>query len=427
MSGHIIVAPVCLADIEVASSLLASLTSGIESTEKCEELAAAVRELVALRAETAQEKAGKDKVRAAQWLDHQARQQRKMDLFRDIEAAIEGAEKRLSAAGLREARATATPITSAEQGFLTLGQHDKSEAAVRRLQDVTAIIDGLPPAIRDADGSPYPALVRQRQRLEERLAASGGLTSDDVQAFENVVGASFARFRQELDRRRETRLRVAARIETALDDVLLYEGLAYPEQQAELSALRGQLTALLNAEEILEGPLALFENRLKALKSAIDLAVVRGAHRSALCESITRNLRDMAYEEILAFPGDVSAGTQEAVLRIPGGELLHVTLQADDQAAFHVVHERRGADEHAPLTPQEWAHHNAQEARWCSDFKELLRRIVAEGFPYRVALEENVSEQSVKIVTVETADELLTREAEEQRERTDPPETRYLS
>jgi len=69
----------------------------------------------------------------------------------------------------------------------------------------------------------------------------------------------------------------------------------------------------------------------------------------------------------------------------------------------------------AYLSSRELAHLRQQEQRWCSDFRKLLRRVVAEGFHYDVSLEQDIPEQSIKVVVVETPDEVLAREAEEAR------------
>ena len=66
---------------------------------------------------------------------------------------------------------------------------------------------------------------------------------------------------------------------------------------------------------------------------------------------------------------------------------------------------------------------DAQEAKWCADFKELIRRLVAEGFSYEITLEQNLKPESVKIVVVESAEEMAEDEADRF---ADEPEQRYL-
>jgi hypothetical protein len=91
-----------------------------------------------------------------------------------------------------------------------------------------------------------------------------------------------------------------------------------------------------------------------------------------------------------------------------------------------VVHERnsRTADNDT-LSAEELARLHTQENRWCRDFRELVRRLSAEGFPFTVDLERTAPNDSVKVVVVETPDEILASD-EEDRFR-DEVKKRYLA
>jgi hypothetical protein len=74
------------------------------------------------------------------------------------------------------------------------------------------------------------------------------------------------------------------------------------------------------------------------------------------------------------------------------------------------------------LSKAELNHIRKQEKRWCADFKELVRRLVAEGFSYQIGIERPIPEQAIRIVVVETPEEILEEEARRQ----DDHQRRYL-
>jgi hypothetical protein len=187
-----------------------------------------------------------------------------------------------------------------------------------------------------------------------------------------------------------------------------------------MNAVRYQLTTLLAGGDVKLGQLELLENRLAGLKRDIDARVVNKAHRQGLSESITRNLSELGYQALAEFPADVEQGTLEATMRIPGGEQVRIALKPDNQVSFAILHERlHGAGK---LSKAELDHIRKQEGRWCADFKELVRRLVAEGFSYQIGIERPIPEQAIRIVVVETPEEILEEEARRQ----DDHQRRYL-
>ena len=56
-----------------------------------------------------------------------------------------------------------------------------------------------------------------------------------------------------------------------------------------------------------------------------------------------------------------------------------------------------------------------QEARWCRDMKELIRRLVKDGVPYQAQFEREMADESIPVVVMENVDELLDEEDEDKR------------
>ena len=419
MSGHIIWAPGSLADLEVATTMVMRAMARTADAAECKAMCDAVRTLIELQAETAHEKRGKAKSRHVQWLRFQAQQRERRDLLRQAEASVESSEQRLAAVCLGSATDSGRPRVSREQGDLKLSETAPTAGkGTAILDELTEILERLPAAFRESPDSPYPKLVKQGERLAARAEAGESMGREDLTEFRDLIALNLDGFTKRLDARQRRQRETARRVEATLDDLLLYQELARPGQAAELDDLGRQLAALLQADALRLGPLEIIERRLETLRKEVDRSVGQAAYRTGLCESITRNLVDMGYGVLRAFPEDVGEGIAEAVLRIPGGEQLRVALQPTNQIAFHVIHERSGMVREeadlAYLSSVELAHLRKQEQRWCSDFRPLLRRVVAEGFHYEVSLEQDIPEQAIKVVVVETPEEVLARQAEEE-------------
>jgi len=420
MSGHIICAPGSLADLQVATTMVMRTMARTADAAEREALCDAVRTLIELQAETARDKGAKAKERHADWLRFQARERERMALLREAEAAVETSEQRLAAIRLTDVTASSRGRGSTEEGYLSLDGNVPTTAECKViLEALTEIIERLPAEFRESAESPYPRIAQRRERLASRVEACEAVTMEELAEFRDLIALNVETFTKRLQARQKGQRDTARRVEAALDDVLLYRELARPAHAEELDGLSGQLAALLQADDVRLGALELIERWLATLRGEVDGAVGQAAYRTGLCESLTRNLADLGYRPVSAFPEDVGEGLAEAVLRIPGGEQLRVALQPNNQLAFHVIHERSGLvseeAELAYLSSRELAHLRQQEQRWCSDFRKLLRRVVAEGFHYDVSLEQDIPEQSIKVVVVETPDEVLAREAEEAR------------
>ncbi|MCX5758868.1 MAG: hypothetical protein NTU83_10265 [Candidatus Hydrogenedentes bacterium] len=426
MSGHSVlihsVAPNLAAPMAAAG---AALSVGLLTYA----LAQGVKKLVDSQVENARVHMAEEKARLAEWMQFQAAQLRSMELFRQMEAVLHAAEERLASLELADVAAHASrtaegPSAPAEQAYLSLGKTRMTPAQVQDMfNEIASIVEALPEALRMTADSPFPKLAKQQERLQSRFAGGQRVAWREVAAFKETLSRTLKDYSSHVAARREHDAAALTRLEAVLDALLFHRELAAEPERSAIEALLSQANALLERREVKAGQLELIEKRLEALKKAIDGRVIRTAHRSGLCESITRHLEAMGYGAASPFPSDPETPQLEAQLKIPGGDRIRIAITENDQIHFELIHER--LDKAGMLTPADWLDIRRQEKRWCQDFKELVRRLVAEGFSYEIASEHLVPEQAIKVVVVDTAEDILAESQEEEHE-TDVTKKRYL-
>lgn len=349
---------------------------------------------------------------------------------REAEQTIVALEKRLASIQLLTPTSPSLKVSKVESvsKALSLGQSRMSPEKVRdAIDEIRALLDTVPDRLRAANDSPFPVVFRHAARLFERVDRGDLPTVEELATFRETVARTLEGYLADLNARRKQQDEITGRVEAAVNELMFYSQLSLPNIP-DIDVIRGQLAALLQSGEIKTGALELIERRLVEMRKLVDACAVGRTHRAALCEAITRNLSEMGYHVVSPFQSVEEAGDAadiEAVMRIPGGEQVRVILQANNQMAFQVMHERTREDAAIPaLTNEELERLHRQEDRWCKDFRELLRRLVAEGFPYEIVLERHLPQDSIRIAVVETPEEILARQREE--ERFDETRKRYL-
>jgi len=429
VSGHSVLIPSVAPEVATATMSAAgtALTAGLAVYA----LAHGVKKLVESQVDGARSRMAAEKQRLAEWMQFQAAQLRSMELFRQTEAALHAAEERLASLGLadvarRAAQAAGEPSAPSAEAYLSLGASRMTPEQVQSMfHDMTAIFEALPETFRAAEDSPFPKLAKQRKRLEAQFAGGGRASWREVASFKETLSRTVADYAARTAARREHDEAALARLEILLDDLLFHRELARGnEERSALEALLSQAVTLFERRTVKTGQLELMEKRLEAIKKGIAQRVVRTAHRTGLCESITRHLGTMGYGMVSAFPSDPETPNLEASFKIPGGDRICIAITENEQIHFELQHER--LDKAGILTPSDWMEIRRQERRWCQDFKELVRRLVAEGFSYEVASERLVPEQAIKVVVVDTPEDILAMSCEETPERIEEKK-RYLS
>ncbi len=434
MSGHVVATPMVIPQAFPLVQVATGLAGGAAFVICAGGLAAGVKALTDKCVDAANEKRIQEKLRHIQWQAYCEGVQRQAEDISAAESAVRGSEKRLAAMALGEAAEQRQklegehPLAPEARAQLKLGESRISPAqSDAALREFAGVLEELPAVLRAAKGSPVPRLEDQLKRMRARLAEGDTPDRQELAGFRDTLRETLAAFTADLEARRARQAALRDRLEAALDVILYAEQLALslPEEipaLGEAAALRAQLGAMLDSGGAPEGEIAMIERRAATMRLEIEQAVVDASWQEGLSESLMRNLREMGYETLQPFGGAGPVNT--AVLRVPGGEQLRVALHKNHQMAFEVVHERpAGADSSAPLSVAERAHLALQEQRWCGDLHELIRRLVAEGFPYQVSFEHELPEESVKVVLVETADDLL---AEEDAEGDETEKRRFL-
>lgn len=413
MSGTVVVAPILLPQLisllfgaEVAAGAMANLGFGAQAIIKeCMKNAHAHRE--------------KEKARLGAWLAFHERETATMAESLALEEFIAASEQKLAHMTLSEAapvrQEDGAPAAEVSAAHLALGAHRLAPHEARQmLREMSEALDAFPEPYRHAAGNPWERLRTRLAAVEAGLDAGKAGERDEMLALGKMVRDSLAAFLEGLRRRRLHTEKTRQRMEEALDAVLFYEKVAgsfdgeLENQRGELEGIRAQLLTLCAAEEIPDGALDTLEKRLGTIRGELDRAAVNIAQRRGLSEAILRHLSEMGYETMEEFHAAQDGLMHRAALRIPGGELLHVGLHQNHQMAFEVVHERPpSCDANAPFSLAELAQIARQEERWCGDLRELVRRLVAEGYQYGVSFEQHLKEQSVKVVVVESAEDLL--------------------
>jgi hypothetical protein len=433
MSGHVVLAPILFPAVGM-------IASGAAIAAVAGRLAGSVRQIVDLQVEAAQKHAAGEKGRLEEWAQMRARQQRRMESFRDIQGAVHETERRLAALGLpgspmtQQGGADGGPAAPAARAYLTVGKtRIPPEELARMLQQLTETLESLPAAFREAEHSPYARLMEEKERLLARFTSAGKLEREEIEAFNQMLRLTMAGFLREEQTRQEFQEAIDQRLAAAIDGILFHEHLAsspnlpLQEQLAALGTLKEQVTVLLGSHSAKLGPLEILEKRLAELKTDVARCVVESAHRRGLCGSITSILEDMGYGTLEAFSEDSTAAMLSATMRIPGGEQVSIAIHRNNQIGFQVVHERFGeASELESLNDEELAFLHTQETKWCGDFKTLVRRLIEAGFGYEVNFEGAIQDSSVKVVVVESPGEVVAR-AEEEEYTADTPQKRYLS
>lgn len=413
MSGEAIVVGVPIAAVAVAGPVLlagaAIAGTALVGTLAVKGVAAGVGAVIEQRAREARRRAEEERARMAEWRAFEQRQQQAMEETHARHEAIAQMQQRLLAVQLREPGEVAVPAPSSTrraQGYVSRQPHITAQRAAiaAALTEIAAALEAVPENLRQHDASPIPSLQQQVGRYRRRLENDQEpLDPSRIQVLRQTAEQSIATFLQRLAAERDEQGRRIERAEAALQLLLVLEQLPQPSQESLSLARQALLTALAH-DDISAEALARIEQQLQSasLKAAERLATT--AVRPALAESVLRHLLAMGYQVLESFPDTLQDAeveqTTKARVRIPGGEQVAIELGADARLRFNLLHERAELGS-TPLSRDEIDHLRAQEKRWCHDLKDLIARLVADGFDSQIELEQTCSQ--VRCTTLPTA------------------------
>lgn len=358
----------------------------------------------------------------ARWQAEQTERNRRQEEMNMIMASIKQATDNLAQTSLTETRVDQAPREVSGRGFLDLDQtraaRPDTSAQVRELGE---LLETLPEGFKEDAEWPFERFLADWKRYSAEAADRRFPSTEELAAFRDSVVRTLNRYLTELEHRTRAEKELFEAAAALLEEVLYQEALAERESyREELTSIRNSLTAEAEARRLDRGDLDLWGRRVESLKTEIEHDNNLRAYRHSLAESVTRHLGDMGYGEVEPFTRPDSLDGTNAVLGLPGGGLLHAAVLGDGRMAFELF-----PDSLEGMTPRKMEEFRRQEAKWCDDFHELIRRLTADGFSFEIQLEREKPSEAIGVVQVETAADLAEEEEEEARYRDEPRARRH--
>ena len=374
-------------------------------------VADAVEATVAARKQAAQRKAEAQLERIQAWQDFQSRQQQTQVQLRLSREAVHQAQQQLINSGLQQA-ATRVHSRAVAEGFVEQGGMLSGERAAGLMADIERQLVSLPAELFNDERLPFARLRSQLQRMQQATTAG---TIDEVSALGSMLQRSFADYIQRADQEVEQQRKQVAGAEQLLTRIIETRELSLDDEDAAaLQRLQQKLTALLAEQQASPAALDVINNRFTSLRNRVERSVAEDEMNDYLAERVTCHLNAMGYVTHSAFSAKQPGRRRDAEFVLPDGDRLRVALQADLKMGFQLSHETRTMVEKT-LSGEALGFFRQQEARWCRDMKELIRRLIKDGVPYQVQFERGVPDESIPVVVMESVDELLDEEDEDQR------------
>jgi len=350
-----------------------------------------------------------EKRRLAEWAGFQQQQRRQME---QLEGRRGELERTLQGLRLHQ---PAPPPTGESRDAQSRGFLEPATAIASRRERLQALLQQLPAELEPEARLLFERLRREGEGLAARFAQGDAPAEGELTAFQALLSNTLEQQLRWNEQQRAERGRLLAQGEALLDRILHYQALAAGGESAQaLAQLRDQLLQPLGAGDLTLGLLDALQRGFEPLRAQVDAALERAAALATLRDALHRHLHGLGYQhQATAQPG-------RERWAIPGGEQVTVAVQPNLRVAFQLAHERTQTGGGA-LSEAELAHLRRQEARWCGDLKALLERLRADGFQYQVELERQIPTDTIPIVIVEEAEELL-----EEMARWDEPKHRSL-
>ena len=373
-------------------------------------VADAVEATIAARKDAARRKAETQRERNQAWQDFQSRQQQTQAQLRLSREAVHQAQQQLINSGLQQA-ATRVHSGAVAEGFIEQGGALLDERAAGLMVRIDRQLASLPAELFNDERLPFVRLRGQLHRMQQ----ASELTIDEVDALASTLQRSFADYVQRADQEAEQHDKQLAGAEQLLTRILEVRELSMDDEDAgALQRLQQKLMTLLAEQQVSPAALDVISNRFSRLRDRVERTVADDEMNDFLAERVTHHLNAMGYATRSAFSEKQAGRRRDAEFSLADGDRLRVVLQADLKMGFQLSHETRSMVE-KNLSGEALSFFRQQEARWCRDMKELIRRLVKDGVPYQVQFEREVADESIPVVVMENVDELLDEEDEDQR------------
>lgn len=385
--------------------------------------ALAVAGILAWQLKDAQDKMNREKARALELARVRAEVRRRKQEIEQFNAAMvdagievlarREAERELESVRLSEKRyRKREPQVDGVDGEPApgVGTAEKTRMLILELEN---LLNAVPPAYKKAERSPFSRFESEWRQLSQAFESGRPPLHEELLDFKQSLVRSLTRFQKEAQARADSSETYMEAVQSLHHDLLTLPHLtgqaAYLEEAA---VLRGELSELAARGEVDRAALNILKMKIDRLKEMVETANSWQAYRRVLTETLGKRLGEMGYRVIEDFqtPGEEE---NQALMAVPGGERLRVTIQPDGRMAFDLLHEADGSGQ--PLTAEERALFRRQEQRWRRDFKALIRQLTGDGFSYEVELAKLADENAIPVAVMETAEEILAEEEERQR------------
>lgn len=377
-----------------------------------------VKELVEASVNKAKDEIKQYQNNIAKWAKYQKKQSDEMAEMRGVYAQLSEAIKKLaeaelnvSAAATGEAGPSNGPSQKAK-GYVTEKLRKEEQEKVQALMaEIASLLEEMPEPFRKYADSPYLRLVERHKQLDKKLQSKTGLSMEEAVSFRETLLRTLESYMSSLSYKEKNRDELFERVEGIYQELMAYVQLSQnKENHKELESLKNNILKLIGSRFIDIASLDVLEKKFKEVKASVEKELEVGARRKVLSEALAFHLNEMGYESLAEFPEDMMQAQMQASFKIPGGERLTVNIQRNDKIAFEVAHVS-GRPE-ALLSSRELAHFRKQEDKWCQDIPELVHRLTKQGFSCNLNMERDVPEESIPVVALESADEILADEQE---------------
>lgn len=356
-----------------------------------------IKAIVDAKAEQARVRAVVEKARMAEWQAFHAQQEETMAKVRLTGEAMRDLQAALLKVRLRAVEApslTHTPRIQRRDAQRQVAM-DERAMAQKLMNGISGLLEALPRDLHDQQYAPFAPLEEQVAKWRQSKTPPN-LSS--IEKFRQTVENTVANYARKLSDEREGQKEMGQRLEQLLDRVLLLSELRSP-WVGELLALRVAMKSGLSSPGPLKvGWLNSLETRLATIETKVleDLALF--ATRNALAEATLRHFRRMDYEIIEGFPTEFEDAQVKAIVRVPGGGQVRVTMQPNAKLTFRLLHERDG--DAGQLSDEEFAGYRLTEKRFCANLLAVGESLREEGFNVQLQAVPDTSRAQIEVVKV---------------------------
>lgn len=374
-------------------------------------IAGAVNAAIETRRELARQRAEAERERIQAWRNFQTEQATTQEHVQRSREAVRRTHEQLIQLGVQSTRTRSTSGPAA-QGFV---QGTQQEAENTVLRQILEELEALPNQLFTNEQLPF---ARLRQHLERMRHSEW--TEMELESARRALHDSLQAYLRDLDNA-STQQRVRNnQAQELLTDILQAQTLSMSEAHTrDLTNLQEQLLGKLH-EGVTPASLDVLRNRFDTINAGVERTLAEDEMSDFLVERVTHHLQMMGYTPTKAFTAKGQRIRRDAEFALPDGDRLQIALQPDLRMAFQLSHEAHTVVEKT-LSGDALSFFRQQEARWCRDMKELIKRLMKDGVPYEVQFEREIPESAIPLVVYETAEDLLEDEEDQSAQRSRDP------